>query len=469
MRTPACLVRVDPGASLGPVKPVNGVGQPPMVGALGSWSMMHFLKEAGIPFSRLHDVGGWLGGGLYVDIPNVFPDFSADENDPASYRFAYTDSLVSALVENGVEPFFRLGVTIENWVANGFPPLRSLPPPDFAKWARVSERIVRHYTEGWAAGFRHAISHWEIWNEPDSRENPDENEMWRGSFADYCRFYEVASKHLKAAFPHLKIGGYAGCGVGMAFWKDPSARGEHHLRCFHEFLRFARERGCPLDFFSFHSYSGLCDLKLQIGYVREYLDKAGFAGVETCLDEWLPEPSRAKLGTAAQASEIAAALLTFQNGPLDAAAIYDARCGVGSYSPLFNPLSCEPHKAYWAFVAFNELRKAGTAIDIRECGAPRSPSRQDDGRDNPAVSSEMRVLCDGPCPVAFSAARGADGSLAVMLATPGEEEVPVTLEIAGTGRPAAAKRCRIVDGARTWELCPMPCAMPPHSFLLAEF
>ncbi len=30
--------------------------------ALGKWSMMHYLKEADIPYSRLHDVGGRLGG-----------------------------------------------------------------------------------------------------------------------------------------------------------------------------------------------------------------------------------------------------------------------------------------------------------------------------------------------------------------------------------------------------------------------
>ncbi|MBO6120994.1 MAG: hypothetical protein J6Q49_03965, partial [Kiritimatiellae bacterium] len=60
------VVETDVGKSIGPVKPVNGVGQPPMIDALGSWSMMHYLKEAGIPYSRLHDVGGWLGGGLYV-------------------------------------------------------------------------------------------------------------------------------------------------------------------------------------------------------------------------------------------------------------------------------------------------------------------------------------------------------------------------------------------------------------------
>ena len=52
-----------------------------------------------------------------------------------------------------------------------------------------------------------------------------------------------------------------------------------------------------------------------------------------------------KLGTARQAAEIAAVLVDFQNGLVDSAAIYDARCGVGNYSPLFNPLTYKPHKA----------------------------------------------------------------------------------------------------------------------------
>ena len=93
---PAAEVKVDFGKAVGPVKRVNGVGQPPLVGKLAGWPMFHYLKEAGIPYSRLHDVGGWLGGGLFVDIPVLFPNFDADENDPKSYRFAYTDSLLKA-------------------------------------------------------------------------------------------------------------------------------------------------------------------------------------------------------------------------------------------------------------------------------------------------------------------------------------------------------------------------------------
>ena len=82
-------VTVDFMKEAGPVKPVNGVGQPPMLG-FGGNSLFHYLTEAGIPFSRLHDTGGAFGRNLYVDIPNLFRDFNADENDSANYDFTFT-------------------------------------------------------------------------------------------------------------------------------------------------------------------------------------------------------------------------------------------------------------------------------------------------------------------------------------------------------------------------------------------
>ena len=216
------VMAVDFQREIGPVKPVNGVGQPPMVGQLSSWPMFRYLKEAGIPYSRLHDVGGWLGHGLYVDIPNLFPDFDADETDPANYRFAYTDSLMAALDAHGVEPYFRLGVTIENWVSylGRLPPVNSVPPKDFAKWARICEHVIRHYTEGWADGFKIKITYWEIWNEPENHPDDNLNPMFRAPFSEYMKLYGVAAPYLKAKFPHLKIGGYGHCGFYAGVGSD---------------------------------------------------------------------------------------------------------------------------------------------------------------------------------------------------------------------------------------------------------
>ena len=133
----AAEVAVDWSSDVGPVKPVNGVGQPPMNGGPREFTMFRYLREAGVPHSRLHDVGGWLGHGLWVDIPNVFPDFDADEDDPKSYVFDFTDALVRGLSENGVEPYFRLGVTIENFAGYGYVP------------RRISTAGIR-WTRGWS-------------------------------------------------------------------------------------------------------------------------------------------------------------------------------------------------------------------------------------------------------------------------------------------------------------------------------
>ena len=153
-------VKLDLSKSEKAIKPMHAGGQPPVT-SQATDTFFHYLTEAGIPYSRLHDVGGAFGNGKYVDIPNIFRDFSADENDPASYEFTFTDLLLAQLDKAGVEPYYRLGVTIENaahvksyWIA---------PPTDYAKWARIAEHIIRHYTEGWADGFHYKITYWEIW------------------------------------------------------------------------------------------------------------------------------------------------------------------------------------------------------------------------------------------------------------------------------------------------------------------
>ena len=128
-------VRIDFDTPTGAVKPVHGIGQGPLLGWIGT-QLFSFLGEAGIPYARLHDVGGAFGGGRFVDIHNVFPNFDADEDDPANYDFRFTDLYLQALVDNGVEPFYRLGESIENCAASVGPKYVH-PPRDFAKWARI--------------------------------------------------------------------------------------------------------------------------------------------------------------------------------------------------------------------------------------------------------------------------------------------------------------------------------------------
>jgi hypothetical protein len=210
-----------------------------------------------------------------------------------------------------------------------------------------------------------------------------------------------------------------------------------------------------------------------VRYADRLLDEYGFTRdkTERIFDEWLPFPTLESLGTADQAAAIAAELIGLQNGPCDLACIYDARCNTGSYSALFNPLTQKPHKAYWAFVAFNELRRRGTAIEIRECGADQSALALAAGRkpDSPAIVLPQRRAQGAALAVYSAAAKGADGSIAVMLANPGKKEVPLAIEVADDSKRTSASRCRIVDATRTWEEIPLPAALPPHSILVVEF
>ena len=103
---PASRVSIDFTAECGAMKPLHGVNNAP-VRLNGK---QNEFRRAGIPFVRTHDTGGAWGGAHYVDIPNVFPNFDADEDDPTSYDFAFTDAYLKPLVEAGCKIFYRLGV-----------------------------------------------------------------------------------------------------------------------------------------------------------------------------------------------------------------------------------------------------------------------------------------------------------------------------------------------------------------------
>ena len=106
--------------TVGKIKPMHGVGQPPLgVGDDGvDDSLFHYLTEANIPYSRLHDTYGDFAANLFVDIPNLFRNFDADENDPASYDFVFTDVLLSQMMKAGVDPYWEDPLSV--LTANGY-------------------------------------------------------------------------------------------------------------------------------------------------------------------------------------------------------------------------------------------------------------------------------------------------------------------------------------------------------------
>ena len=318
------------------------------------------FREAKIPFYRLHDSSFYAtyGGEHSVDIQAVFPDFDADERDPASYDFTLTDEYMKVLIFAGGEPFYRLGSKIEHWPKK----YGTLPPKDFAKWARICEHIIRHYTEGWADGFTYSVRYWEIWNEPDGAADdadPVDKKCWGGTLAQFCEFYEIAAKHLKACFPHLKIGGPAVC-TSAKPWVE-------------SFLSYLEKTHTPLDFFSWHCYTGAPERISALSvYTRRLLDRHGFFETESILDEWnyvsdwVGQAWIDSLKTEVNhkgASFIAATMLASQADPVDMLMYYDAR--PGAMNGLFDTdVVSVLRPGYYPFRMFARLWSLGRSVPV---------------------------------------------------------------------------------------------------------
>ena len=319
------------------------------------------LKDANIPYARLHDTGGPFGGARYVDVANIFPNFDADENEPCSYDFAFTDVLLSGMAENGIKPFYRLGATIEN--NHKIKAYNIYPPKDFAKWARICEHIIMHYNEGWANGYHLDIEYWEIWNEPDNEPEITDNPCWKGTKEEFFELYRTASIYLKNRFPNLKIGGYASCGfyaLNNAFIEgaNSSSRTQYFVDFFEDFLRFIAESSCPLDFFSWHSYTGIENNVLYAKYARERLDAFGYKNSEIFLNEWNPDGNK-NIGTMSDAADILAMMIAMQGTSTDMCMYYDA-AERSTYCGIFNRITHDVHKAYYSFLIFGRMYEMGT-------------------------------------------------------------------------------------------------------------
>lgn len=408
---------VDEAVETGPIKVVNGVnGCPVGEEAVAAW------KAAEIPFARTHDLNlaHAYGAPYVIDVPWIFRDFEADENDPKSYDFACTDALLARIRETGCEPFYRLGGAFEGKLVKKY---NIFPPKDFEKWARVCEHIVAHYNEGWADGFKWNIRYWEIWNEPDLRTEANGEEkgaFWRGSRNEFVRLFKATLRHLKAKYPHLKFGGPAVC-CGTK-WPD-------------RFLgEFAREQ-VPLDFFSWHGYwTDPKESKTIARHMREMLDRHGYTKAESINDEWnyvkgwdtwsFAYSLEVEKGRFNQkgAAFLAAAFCCWQEAPVDMAMYYDAR--QPGMNALFDPVTGLPMRGYYPFLVWKDLRHLGTQVEAK---------------------TKMKGIY-------VTAAKGEGGRLGIFIVRYSDDNnevrpVRVTVRLA-SGRSLAAAKLHLTDDVR---------------------
>ena len=252
----------DPGA--GTVEHLGGVNAgpwtpPERVDLLDSYVFL------GVPMVRTHDFYGPTDLG-YVDGQGIFPDLSRDPEDPTAYHFAPADEIVQEIRDAGAEVFFRIGYSWED------PPVHNQPPENPAKWAEIAAHVVAHYNTGWNGGHEWNIRFWEIWNEPDIEQ------FWTGTPQQFYDLYERTARRIRQIDSTVLVGG-----PGVSNPYDPDYRDG--------LLRYCKERGVPLDFFSWHRYedhsAGTPGAYRRMGQdTRLALDAEGLPATIQAQTEW---------------------------------------------------------------------------------------------------------------------------------------------------------------------------------------
>ncbi len=365
----------------------------------GIWDFTPEFKKMHFHSARNHDWALWNAGQRVVDTHFVFPLIHLDAAEPTNYFFDATDEMIRITQEAGCQVFYRLGTSIEH---SGLRPeqkhFNSLPPKDYAHYAEVLAGIVRHYTRGWANGFRYDMPYWEIWNEAEN-----DPTCWKGSYEEFIKFFVIVLKRLKQEFPELKIGG-------------PAATGflEHLLR---PLLKACKAAGVAPDFISWHGYASQPDEFIQEpAKMRALLKEEGFPDCETAVTEWhyllswdgiqsnMTSENREQVlnGPASlcgidSAAFNLAVLCGWQDTPLDQAFYYGAnpRNGWGFFSELG-----EPNKNFHSMCLFGEfIRVFKSRIQTRRSSGSvyLLGGVSDDGTEGRLLVSDYRGEAESLC------------------------------------------------------------------------
>lgn len=367
------------GKKIKPMHAING-------GAVGDYDVSEnsadIIRELNIPYARNHDFAYPFGQGMFVDIHCIFKNFDADENDPNSYDFYYTDIAIKETIEAGAQIYYRLGESIDHGPRKNY----IHPPADFAKWARICEHIIRHYNEGWADGFEFGIEYWEIWNEPEGVPASGNYPMWTGTKEQFFELYKIAANHLKSCFGDtIKVGGYAAISiVGLAketmdereYWPGNVRSGTlyyaEYIRDFLEYIS-SEENNAPLDFFAFHKYNNsitsLDDFRYAICALRDTVDQYGFKDAELVCDEWnYLSPDKSNLTKSiTSAVGVTAQMCEAQYLPIDMMMYYMLR-GSSSYNGITSDLNgkIKKEKTFYGMKAFGKLYKMENEIECSD-------------------------------------------------------------------------------------------------------
>jgi hypothetical protein len=361
-------VTVDASKQVGTIRSLQGVSSTPLAGDGSRPDLTAQQHELGVDFVRTHDIDCSGTGdidGLGVD--RIFPDFSADPNDPANYNFGPTDTAILSAVRAGEQVEFNLG---HSDLSRCNPNFNNTPPSDPAKYAAIARNVARHYNDGWASGYHLGIRYWEIWNEPDLIP------FWSGTSAQFYELYADTARALKRLHPWMQVGG-----VALTTNNDLTGYRE-------SLLAFIRDNHLPLDFWSIHHYSDFTEDPLDFTRLAEehraLLDSYGFTKAPIHLNEWnyglVEQPSSIQRATCAADS-----LVLMQDSPIERAAFY--RMDAGGDFGLVQP-DGSLTKTGQAFKAIGSMN--GTPQRLATTGGDDVGFAVEAGRNHPA--GEARVL-----------------------------------------------------------------------------
>ncbi|MBQ9031796.1 MAG: hypothetical protein IJ106_10145 [Parasporobacterium sp.] len=281
-------VSVDAGESQGIIKNMLGTHWDP---GYKDGPISKDYIDMGISIIRTHQNGSWepytengqitqanKGRG---DIYGIYPDPSADPDDPESYVWEATDDLIRNILDTGADVLFRFG-----GIAEAAPEDEEEFIEFCEKYSKVAAAIVDHYAE--FDDGKQAISWFEIWNEPDIHggwASADENGNPTGTDEQFAQFYGTVAATVKAAAPDMMVGGYA-----FTTEHDDHGFGKSMID------RIVRN-GYVMDFFSYHYYPSVQRDPLSIPmFAEEYrkffadaaseYDRPEYADMPMAVTEW---------------------------------------------------------------------------------------------------------------------------------------------------------------------------------------
>jgi xylan 1,4-beta-xylosidase len=355
---------VDAASVTGQIRPLEGVNGGPAPVLEGLPSLEKQYRKTLIDIVRTHDYMGPTEIDSQFDFDNqtlawlvpdpeqrrklvaagnaatIFPDWSADPENPASYRFGPTDAAIASILASGAEVYYRIGRSFG---------ARINPPPDFDKFADVVKHVEMHYNQGWDNGFHDHIRYWEFWNEPEL--------FWSGTPEQFYSLYEKTAKALKSADPSIKVGGDT---IAFSYPEGPFREG---------FLDYVRAHKLPLDFYSWHCYTDFSadplDAFLISKEIRHVLNARGFQNVPTVLSEFnrsadFTSVMAGELRSVDNAAFVADTLIYLEDSDVARAMFYR---GDAAWMGLFD-LDGKPYKPAFSIRAMGELQKTPVRLSL---------------------------------------------------------------------------------------------------------